>query len=305
MKKRFLSFLIALLSVFGAAAPENLGLARKPADKALDKSKFQLVWQDEFDGDSVDWNKWSYEWWVTERRGGFWHKDMLEVKDGKLIIHSECLDHALENEYYEKWKDEIDFKDYKPGWYTSQITTNGKYEQKYGYFEARCKVPASTGMWSAFWMMNDGVYEIDGTGNDGTEIDVFESLSYNLHRFGLDTVESNLHFDGYREAHRYKHVGKYLIKPDPYADFVTYGVEWNPDEYIFYVNGKETARSSFGGVSDNPEYLLLSTEIAGNNGIAEEDPKNTGRMRIMGDEHPQFEIEYVRCYQYKDILENQ
>ena len=165
--------------------------------------------------------------------------------------------------------------------------------------EVRCILPASSGMWAAFWLMNGGVYNVDGSGKDGTEIDVFESPCYDTHRFGLDQVSVNLHYDVYENNHMYEHVGRYFIENDPYKEYNTYGVEWNENEYIFYINQKEAGRSSFGGVSQNPEYLLLSLEIAGKDGVSSEDPTGKGRMKYSGDGPTEFKVDYVRCYQYK------
>ncbi|MBO5184792.1 MAG: glycoside hydrolase family 16 protein, partial [Clostridia bacterium] len=85
----------------------------------------------------------------------------------------------------------------------------------------------------------------------------------------------------------------------PYKEYNTYGVEWNENEYIFYINQKEAGRSSFGGVPQNPEYLLLSLEIAGKDGVSSEDPTGKGRMKYSGDGPTEFKVDYVRCYQYK------
>lgn len=299
MLKPFVKVLIVILSLFSLALPEKAGLARKVSDKKLDMEKFDLVWSDEFDGDSLDSEKWGYSWWITERKGGYWHEDLVSVRDGNLVIAAEYKNEPLENRYYDRWNEEIDFKPYKKGWYSGKVTTQGKYEQKYGYMEVRCILPASSGMWAAFWLMNGGVYNVDGSGKDGTEIDVFESPCYDTHRFGLDQVSVNLHYDGYENNHMYEHVGRYFIENDPYKEYNTYGVEWNENEYIFYINQKEAGRSSFGGVSQNPEYLLLSLEIAGKDGVSSEDPMGKGRMKYSGGGPTEFKVDYVRCYQYK------
>ena len=74
--------------------------------------------------------------------------------------------------------------------------------------------------------------------------------------------------------------------------------EWNEKEYIFYINGRETARSSFGGVSRKDEYMLLSVEVngvkgkpAGGSGIITKNKENA----MPSD----FVIDYVRAYRYK------
>jgi beta-glucanase (GH16 family) len=40
----------------------------------------------------------------------------------------------------------------------------------------------------------------------------------------------------------------------------TFGLWWKPDEYIFYVDGKETWRTTT-AVCQVPEYIKLSDEI--------------------------------------------
>ncbi len=304
MIKSLVSALISLLMLFSSALPSAFSLGKHTNDNMIDLNKFTLVWSDEFNGDSLDRSKWSYEWWVTERKGGYWHEDMVSVKDGNLVISAQYIDHPLENRYYEQWHDQINFKEYKAGWYTGQVVTRGNYEQCFGYFEVRCILPAATGLWSAFWMMNEGVYNVDGSGQDGTEVDVFESFSYKDHWWGNDCVSTGIHYDGYGEDEKGDSIGKIFIENDPYTQYNTYGVEWNTSEYIFYINGKESGRLSTGGVSQNPEYLLLSVEFAGDNGVQSSDRHGTGKIDLTPAENwpAEFKVDYVRCYQYNDLL---
>ena len=304
MLKSFFRIIISILMVFSAALPGKLGLGVLPKGETIDTSGMTLVWSDEFNGASLDRSKWSYEWWVTERKGGYWHEDMVSVEDGALVIRAQYLDEPLENRYYDQWHDQINFKPYKPGWYTGIVTTRGTYEQKYGYFEVRCILPAATGMWSAFWMMNEGVYQIDGSGKDGTEVDVFESMYYKDHSSGNDCVVTGLHYDGYGADAKGYSVGKVFIENDPYKEYNTYGVKWTPNEYIFYLNGVEYGRTSAGGVSQNPEYMLLSCEFAGSDGVQSSDRHGTGEISLTPDQNwpAEFVVDYVRCYQFNDML---
>ena len=59
----------------------------------------------------------------------------------------------------------------------------------------------------------------------------------------------------------------------------------------FYINGVETFRTSFGGVSQNEEYLILSVEMKGENGVPE--------YRDASGEEAEFIVDYVKAYQYK------
>ncbi len=306
MIKAILSVFISVIMLINPQFLSLLDIGKMPSKtKTVDMSKFELVWCDEFNGSEIDKSKWGPSWWITERKGGYWHEDMVSVRDGNLVFRAEYLEEPLENRYYDYWHDKINFKEYKPGWYSADLTTQGKYEQTYGYFEVRCILPAATGMWSAFWMMNDKVVNVDGSGQDGTEVDVFESFYYKDHWWGNDCITTGIIYDGYGPEIQNASIGKYFIENDPYEEYNTYGVEWNKDEYIFYINGRETGRLSAGGVSQNPEYLLLSIEFAGENGVQSSDRHGTGEIDKTPEENwpAEFKVDYVRCYQYKDLLD--
>ncbi|MDD6146252.1 MAG: glycoside hydrolase family 16 protein [Oscillospiraceae bacterium] len=289
----FISVVVLISSLFRV----DLGYGMNPTKKTVDLEGYELVWSDDFEGTELDRSKWNDNQnvdtlhWGAVRNGGYWHKDLISVSDGNLHIRTKYLDEETAAKYG---------GDYKAGWYTGCVTTyqsNPADESNpdaflYGYFETRCILPAGEGLWSAFWMMNSGVYQVDGSGKDGTEIDVFESFGYpEGERMTKDCVSVNLHWDGYEEAHQSHHVGRYYAE-NPYTQYNTYGVKWTPEEYIFYINGHECGRSSKGGVAQNPEYLILSVEIAGQNGEAfgrGDITKNTGDV--------DFIVDYVRVYQ--------
>jgi len=149
-------------------------------------------------------------------------------------------------------------------------------------------------------MFAEMVRKADGSGHSGTEMDIFEGPYYRC-RLPLfkNAVSTNLHYDGYGKAHRMKNVGKFRVK-DPYDTFHTYGLEWNENEYIFYIDGVEAGRSSFGGVSRAPQFLILSVEhnLGGLSGWPGDIRKNKpGEMT-------DFVIDYVRVYQYKELLQS-
>lgn len=304
MFKTLLKLFISLLMLISPNLPGLLDMGKIPDENSrIDMSKFapEPVWEDNFDGTQLDTSKWGYTWWETMRKGGYWHQDMVSVKDGNLIIRAEYLEEPLEN-YYTA---DFEMDEYKPGWYTGEITTRGKYEQCYGYFEIRCILPAATGMWSAFWMMNEGVFQVDGSGKDGTEVDVFESFYYKDFWWGNDGISTGIHYDGYGPDSKGDSLGKIFVDGNPYEEYNTYGVEWSPTEYIFYINGCETGRITTGGVSQNPQYLLVSCEFAGENGVQSSDRHGTGEIEKTPKENwpAEFIVDYVKCYQYKEFVD--
>lgn len=255
-------------------------------DNDVNTEAFSLTFCEEFDGE-LDRSVWSghYQYGNTteKRKGSYWNQYLAYTEDGNLIIPVKYLEDGMGGE--------------GAGWYSAGIDTdedapNG-FSQKFGYFECRCILPKGADIWSAFWLMNDGVYYENGTGTDGTEIDIFESDCYG--DLLNNAVTSNLHYDGYGDAHQSMGAQKSFTDNNPYEEFNTYGLEWNEDEYIFYINGKETFRTDFGGVSQKEEYLILSVEMRGENGIPSDRANTAG-------EESRFIVDYVKVYQYDNLL---
>ncbi len=262
----------------------SAGFPRVPHEK-----KLELVWSDEFDGESLDRTKWEGHHCTDDdsspavRRGSYWHTGLAVVEDGCLRIQTRYLPDGLNGNG-------------KPGWYSCGIDTNGLYEQRYGYFEVRCILPRGTGMWSAFWMLTGSMGNVDGGGTDGAEIDVMESPFYTARC--NRKISSNIHYDGYGDAHQSKNVCEpFILFNDPYEEFNTYGIEWDEDGYTFYINGIKTGSSDFGGASRVSEYMILSVEVGGAGAVPGE--SWAGATLSPGGEVTDFVIDYVRAYQYK------
>jgi hypothetical protein len=104
MIKAILSVFITIVMMINPQFLDLLDIGKMPdKSKKIDMSKFEKVWWDEFEGTEIDSSKWGPSWWVTERKGGYWHEDMVSVRDGNLVIRAEYLEEPLENKYYEQW----------------------------------------------------------------------------------------------------------------------------------------------------------------------------------------------------------
>ena len=181
---------------------------------------------------------------------------------------------------------------YGEGWYTGMIKLRKRYCK--GYFEIRCKVNEGDGFWSAFWIQADSPYtaSVSKGGVGGAEIDIFESISVpNL--FSRNSVTQTIHcagVDGVQEGFQSRILGEFKGK-NIYEEYNTYGLEWTDNEYIFYINGVETARSSFGnGVSQVDEEVIVSLEIPE---IAELAGFDKDGFKT------EFIVDYVKIYQKK------
>jgi len=248
-----------------------LGMPLTPRGETLDLTGYNIVMYDEFDGDSLNEDLWEVRG-NGPRRCGYNHTSQVSVKDGNLVITGEYLEDGF----------------YGEGWYTAAIKLKERYKQ--GYFEIKCIVNDDPGYWSAFWIQADAPYtaSVSKGGVGGAELDIFESTEYaegkyavtnTIHCAGVDGVE-----EGFQSAMLGKFYGNNISK-----EYNTYGLEWTEDEYIFYVNGVETVRSSFGnGVSQVPEDVIVSLEIP-------EEEKMEGLDKETF--KTEFIVDYVKIYQ--------
>ena len=223
-----------------------------PHGPELDLTGYELVFCDEFEGDTLNTDVWKHRG-EGARRGGFNASTQAKVSNGELNLVAEYLENGK----------------YGEGWYSGMISLKEHYKQ--GYYEIRCKCSPGEGFWSAFWIQADSPYDhyISQGGVGGAELDIFEAMSYSAklkdNRFAItSTVHCNGGDDDIENIDSCC-VGEFKVGNDIYNEYNTYGLEWTEDEYIFYINGIESRRTSFeNGVSQVPEEVIVSLEIPDN-----------------------------------------
>jgi beta-glucanase (GH16 family) len=222
-----------------------------------------LTFQDEFDGTVLDQSKWNLgynHWGIINHELQAYVPDAFTVQGGLLSINAE----HRQAEYGGKTME-----------YTSgAITTLGKFQQEYGYFEARCKVPSGKGFWPAFWLLPADL-------SWPPEIDIFEYIG---------DQKNTLYFHNHYKDGEGKHQaeGFQIEGPDYSVDFHTIAVDWEPEFIAWYVDGKEVARSAK-GIPKGPFYILLNLAVGG------DWPGPPSASTVFPS---QFQIDYVRVYQH-------
>ena len=220
---------------------------------------WKLVWHDEFDGATLDTSKWDTP--EYKRRDGYWSRKSISL-DGKGHLVMSVI------------KDGDKYLD-------GCVRTKDKFEHAFGYYVTRIQFQKQPGHWSAFWIMGTGVGKVGDQGRDGTEIDIMEKPWLD------DRLNFALHWDGYGKDHRSQ--AKVVKAPGVMEGFHTFALWWKPDEYVFYVDGKEMWRTAAGGVSQVPEYIKLSDEIGKWGG-------DISKAKLP--DH--FLVDYVRVYDLTD-----
>lgn len=221
--------------------------------------RWTLTWSDEFssaDGSAPDPAKWTYDvggdgWGNFETQSYTARSQNAQIQNGNLVI-------AARREPFTE-ADGIE-RDYT----SARLKTQAVFEQAYGRFEARIKIPKGQGMWSAFWMLGADVKQ-NGWPNCG-EIDIMENIGSepginhaSLHGPSGVAATSDL-------------TGTFVLPTGQKLadDFHVYAIEWEPDVVRFYVDSINYAaftRTQWpaGGqwVFDHPFFIILNVAVGG------------------------------------------
>ncbi len=242
---------------------------------------YQLVWEDEFDGDTLDLDNWTHE-----IGGNGWGNEELQyytdsernsyVEDGSLII-------------------KVIKETYQANGYTSaRLVTKNKQDFKYGKFEMSAKLPTGKGTWPAFWMMPTDSYY--GVWPNSGEIDIMEHVGYDLNH-----VHHSIHTEFFNHSlNTQKGDGEYHDDVD--TVFHKYTLEWLPDKLMYYVDDELQFTydvNQFDCVKkghwpfDKDFFVILNVAFGGMWGGAQGIDTTLTEAT--------FEIDYVRVYQDSTI----
>ncbi|TCB95633.1 glycosyl hydrolase family protein [Micromonospora zingiberis] len=218
-----------------------------------------LTWQDEFNapaGTPVDQSKWRFDigghGWGNNERQYYTNSTSNAVHDGQgnLVITARRENPANYQCHYGRCE------------YTSaRLLTAATFNQAYGRFEARIKIPRGQGIWPAFWMLGSDFGNVGWPASG--EIDIMENIGREP-----NTVHGTIHGPGYSGGGGI--TGSRVIG-QPLADtFHTYRVDWEPNIIRWYLDGQEFFRvdpSRLGGnrwVFDHPFFMILNVAVGGN-----------------------------------------
>lgn len=212
--------------------------------------KWKLIWEDHFNGTSIDTTKWS----KIPAGESDWNRHMsmdtacFAMEDGKLILK------GINNS--------DSSRDSRP-FLTGGIWSKGKFAFQYGRIEIRAKLGSAQGAWPAMWMLAEldkyGRYPKNG------EIDIMEHLNHDSIIY--QTTHSYYTLDLGRKTNP-PHSGTAKINA---AAYNIYGISWYPDRIVFQLNGKDTFTyprmtelDQAQWPYDQPFFLLIDQQLGGN-----------------------------------------
>jgi beta-glucanase (GH16 family) len=232
---------------------------------------YNLVWADEFDGNSLNTANWSYD----VGAGGWGNNELQYYTNGSNVaVSSGTLKILAKQESFGG-----------TNYTSSRIVTKNKVDFRYGKFEARLKLPQGQGIWPAFWLLptkNEyGIWPKSG------EMDVMELLGHQP-----NIIYGTIH-SGDANFMVHSSSANYMLPTGTFADdFHTFTLEWTPTEVKWLVDGNLYSTKTGADISpwvfDKAFHVLLNVAVGGNW------PGSPNGTTVF----PQtMEVDYVRIYQ--------
>jgi beta-glucanase (GH16 family) len=210
----------------------------------------ELVMADEFDTNgTLNSSIWGYDigtgvngWGNNELQYYTNRTENVTVQNGVLIISAK--------------KESFEGSSYT----SARILTKGKFEQAYGRFEARIRLPYGQGLWPAFWMLGA---DIDANPWPAAgEIDIMEYRGQEP-----TTILGSVHGPGYSGGNAISK--SYTLENDRFdTGFHVFGIEWGPEYVNYYVddvlyNQITPADVTGEWVFNKPFFILINMAVGG------------------------------------------
>jgi hypothetical protein len=186
----------------------------------LEYAGYQLVWNDEFNGNSLNTANWVFEigdgcphlcgWGNNELQ--FYRSENAWVSDGVLTI--EARSQSMGNRNYT----------------SARLKTQGKHSFQYGRIDIRALLPRGQGIWPALWMLGDNITSV-GWPRCG-EIDIMELIGGGPGRD--NRVHGTLHW--YNNGHVFTG-GSYTLPSGIFAnEYHVFSIIWDELSIKWFVN---------------------------------------------------------------------
>ncbi len=239
----------------------------------------ELVLAEEFDTDGpVNSSVWGFEIGIGENGWGNqelqYYTDRSEnvtVQNGKLLITAQ--QESFEGSSYT----------------SARLITKDKFEQKYGRFEARIRLPYGKGIWPAFWMLGADIDENPWPG--AGEIDIMEYRGQNP-----SVLIGSVHGPGYNGGNAISK--EFTLENDRFdTGFHIFGIEWGPEYINFYVDdvlyNQITPEDVTGPwVFDKPFFILMNLAVGGTF-VGSPNAETVFPQTMV--------VDYVRVYDYNEL----
>ncbi len=271
------------------------------------EDNFDLVFADEFNGNAIDATKWhtgltwgdtriingEQQYFVNTQENPDFGYDPFTFTGESLVINAIPIPDELRPNLPPVCDEEDGTGLDRCEFLSGALSSHDRFGFIYGYTEARLKVSSVNGALSSHYLYHR--YAGEGNLFHAPEIDIIEYLGENP--FGDEDAFQTYHFGDPNTGLTRSSPTMSYKEPngENFADeFHTFGVLWEPQLVIWYIDGREVKRLFGPQVSRQP-MNLVNYLVAGSAWAPTPDITDVDAFPI------QFEIDYIRVYQREDF----
>jgi len=247
---------------------------------------YTLVFKDDFQGNSIDTTKWTFEegtgcqYGINLEGWGNFEEQYYQAQNAKIVNNDYLQIEAKEEVVsFTHCNGSIQERNYT----SARLNTKNKFDFTYGKIEASIKMDLSIGAWHAFWMLPSYPqvsWPVSG------EIDIIE-LSYKDEQI---FYSGTLHYSGPYLSNSYE-----VPAHSFFNDFHLYTLEWDRSSIKWYIDNElfHTVSRTTNTILDNnwpfnkEFHLILNTAVGGALGG---EPSFNGQPQYML-------VDYIKVYQ--------
>lgn len=268
--------------------------------------EFDIMFEDDFDGDSIDSTKWNTElvwadtriingeqqYFVDTQEDPNFGYNPFNLTGSSLVIESIPVPDELRGNLPEVCDEADPFGVDRCEFLSGALSSHDKYGFIYGYVEGRMRVSGGAGALSSFYLY----HRYPGTNDDlpllhAPEIDIVEYLGENP--FGAEDAFQTHHFADVTTGQVRSAPTMIHKNPDGslYSEgYHTYSVLWEPQLVIWYIDGVEIKRMTGPQVSRQPMNIVTYL-VSGSAWAPTPDVNDPDLFPL------RYEIDYIRAYQ--------
>jgi beta-glucanase (GH16 family) len=229
----------------------------KPAISS--KSAYKLVFHDEFNAKGLDKSKWNtcYDSYDNTHHGctNYGNDESEWYKPSQVTVANGNMTLTAQKKPTEGIVRDGNYHTYP---YASGMVSTGRYlystpekwSGKYGYYEARMKVPSGQGIWPAFWLL-----PVEHTWPP--EIDVMELLGNKPNQI----LTTYFWKDGTGNMQRDS--SPYTAPTSFASSWHTYAIDWEKGTIDWYIDGKNIKHVSSANVPSINMQIIFDLAVGG------------------------------------------
>lgn len=213
-----------------------------------------LVWNEEFNGTSLNTSDWNYEIGTGPNNNGWGNNELQYYRQENTSVSNGILTIEARDDFFGGSR-----------YTSSRLTTEGKKSFQYGRIDVRAGMPYGQGIWPAIWMLGNS-FATSGWPFCG-EIDIMEMVGGNVAGGGDNVTHGTAHWADINGNRAQFGDSKKLSRGALADEWHVYSIEWDSTKIEWYFDDKKYHELDITPAElaefNQPFFFILNVAVGG------------------------------------------